>query len=130
MKFASQRSVARADLGVLDAQLALARTGLVSASQPTMLDTDGDGLPDLHQQPLQASRLLDQKVTISLQCFEQSKLGYARAETLRNAGRGSDGVLRAAAQFMHEAELAWLAAQMERDSNSQHGSSASSSGPR
>lgn len=113
---ASEGRVARADMAVIDAQLALARTDLLSVSEPTMLDTDGDGLPDLLHLPLRADQLLDQKLAISLKTFERCKLDYARAEALNKSGTGSAEELRAAARHMHEAELVWLDAQLERDS--------------
>lgn len=114
----SEAKVAKATMRVIDTKLALARTGLLPADELMMLDTDGDGLPDMQHTPLSANKLLEQKLALSLKLFEQSKLVHADAELRHEAGRRSILDVHEAARLMYEAKLDWLNARMERDTNS------------
>lgn len=115
---ATEASVARAKIALIDAKLALARTGLLSSEQLSMLDTDGDGLPDMLHSPISASKLLDQKTELSLKLFEQEKTRHARTKQLHQNGRSTAAEVNAAQQLMYAAKLVWLDARMERDANS------------
>lgn len=109
----SETNVARATIGLIDARLALARAGLLSSQEPTTLDTDGDGLPDMIHTPIKMDELLQQKLALSNQLYEQCKLGHARAEQLYKAGTCSMEEVHEAARQMYVAKLAWLDARME-----------------
>ncbi len=114
----SEAKVAKATIRVIDTKLALARTGLLPADELMMLDTDGDGLPDMQHTPLSANKLLEQKLALSLKLFEQSKLVHADAELRHEAGRRSILDVHEAERLMYAAKLDWLKARMERDTNS------------
>jgi hypothetical protein len=112
----SEARLASANIELIDAKLALARTGLTSVSEPTFIDTDEDGLPDMLHIPIHAVELLDEKVALSHSLFEQRSHGHERAKSLQKSGVASSDEVRNAAQQMYEAELDWLNARLERQS--------------
>lgn len=113
---ASEAWLATANIDLIDATLALARTGVMSFSDRTFVDTDDDGLPDMLLMPLDVGDLLDAKVTLCRALFEQRSRGHERVELLHKSGVASSEEVRLAAQQMYEAELEWLNAQLERQS--------------
>lgn len=113
---ASEARLATANIELIDAKLALARTGVLSFSELTFVDTDDDGLPDMLHRPLHVDELLDEKVTLSLALLEQRSHGHEHVKSLHKSGVASPEKVRQAAQQMYEAELDWLNARMERQS--------------
>lgn len=113
---ASEARLATANIDLIDATLALARTGVMSFSERTFVDTDDDGLPDMLHTPLNVGELLDEKVTLCRALFEQRSRGHERVELLHKSGVASSEEVRQAAQQMYEAELGWLNARLERQS--------------
>lgn len=110
---ASEAISIRANIDLIDAQVELANSGLLAVTEPTMIDTDDDGLPDMLHGPLKAKDLLQQKVDLCLKLFEASKLHAANAESSYNAGRISDAEVAAIKNTMYKAKLSWIDARLE-----------------
>jgi len=110
---ASEAITIRANIDLIDAQVELANSGLLAVTEPTMIDTDDDSLPDMLVRPLQAKDLLQQKVDLCLKLFETSKLRAANAEDLYKAGRTPDTEIAAIKNTMYRAKLSWIDARLE-----------------
>lgn len=110
---ASETTVARAEIDLIDAQLDLARCGLMADAQPTFVDSDKDNLPDTICPPTDALTLLEQKVELCQKIFTASKVHASNAESMYAAGRASTHDVNTARQPMYEAKLAWLDARLE-----------------
>ncbi|MFT4516345.1 MAG: hypothetical protein ACI89X_002385 [Planctomycetota bacterium] len=108
----SEARLATASIDLIDAKVALARTGLLS--DLTFIDTDDDGIPDLLHTPIDADELLDEKVKLCRALFEQRSHSHEQAKSLHKTGVASSDDVDQAAQQMYEAELDWLNARMER----------------
>ncbi len=110
---ASGAKLDEAKINVLDAQIALVRTGLIDASNSTILDTDGDGLPDQIEPPLSMESLLKEKLSLRAKQFENAEQSHAHSENLKKTGRvGEEGLLDAA-QAMFAAKALWIDAKLE-----------------
>ncbi len=111
---ASETRVAQTKVAVLDAQLALTRTGLLPASQPAMFDTDGDGLPDVRRPPVSESELLEEKLALRSTILEHCKVAQNHARMMHESGIGPESAIHEATQQLYQAELDWLDARMEQ----------------
>ena len=110
---ASENTAARAEIELIDAQIQLAESALLSIDEPTMLDSSGDGLPDILCQPIKVRELLSKKVELCQRIFDSAKVASANIENLHNAGRASTAEVHSVKQTMYEAKLAWIDARLQ-----------------
>ena len=113
MLFGGEARVGAATIDLIDAQVALAKTGLLSATQPTMADTDKDGLPDMVHAPLDVNELLTQKVALLRKVLEHRTKAHKEQISLHQSGRRSPTDVAEAAQLMFEAEIDVVNARLE-----------------